>query len=82
MTVWQLHEAATHFEEIIEEVQTSGGQIIARDGSEEAVVISIAEYRLLAALDFPNHPMRGSMADNFEVGRVPDIHPGGDDPSE
>lgn len=44
---WQLQEAKTHFNEIIDAALTEGPQIITRQGIETAVVLSYTEYRQL-----------------------------------
>lgn len=47
MANWQVQQAKARFSEVLSDAETKGPQIITRHGSEQAVVISIAEYRKL-----------------------------------
>jgi antitoxin Phd len=47
MTTWQVHSAKARFSELLERATHEGPQIIARRGTERAVVLSIDEYRRL-----------------------------------
>jgi prevent-host-death family protein len=71
MGVWQLQEAKTHLSEMIEEANRTGPQIITRHGAERAVILSIAEYRALAAQkpDLRAYLLGGPKVDSFEVKR-------------
>jgi antitoxin Phd len=74
MAVWQVQEAKTRLSEVIEEANTKGPQIITRHGSERAVVLSIAEYRALAAHkpDLRVYLLGGPKVDSFDVPRERD----------
>lgn len=71
MAVWQVQEAKTRLSEVIEEANTTGPQIITRHGTERAVVLSIAEYRALAAHkpDLRAYLLGGPKVDSFDVPR-------------
>ena len=45
--VWQLNEAQSRFDEIVDQAITHGPQVIAHGGSRAAVVLSYAVYRRL-----------------------------------
>jgi hypothetical protein len=49
MGIWELSEATTHFNELVEEAQTEGAQFLMKDDSAIAVVLSMADYRCLRA---------------------------------
>ncbi len=57
MAIWQVQDAKTRFSELIERARTDGPQTITRHGAERAVVLSIEDYRALAAHkpDFKAH---------------------------
>ncbi len=57
--VWQLPEADTQFTEVVDEALEHGPQVVAQDGREVAVVISMEEYRRLK--------QRQSLADFFRL---------------
>ncbi len=44
---WQIQEAKNRFSELLREARSSGPQVITHRGEEEAVVVSIEEYRRL-----------------------------------
>jgi antitoxin Phd len=71
MSVWQVQEAKTKLSELIEDANTKGPQIITRHGTERAVILSIAEYRALAAqkLDFRAYLLSGPKFEGFEIER-------------
>jgi prevent-host-death family protein len=71
MAAWQVQEAKTRFSEVIEEANLKGPQIITRHGSERAVILSIADYRALAAHkpDLRQYLLGGPKVDSFEVKR-------------
>jgi prevent-host-death family protein len=71
MTTWSLQDAQTRFEDLIEHALTSGPQVIAADGVELAVVLSITDYSALAAArpDFKAHLLGGPKVDDFEIPR-------------
>ena len=74
MSVWQLHEAKTRLSEVIESACHDGPQIITRHGSERAVILSIPEYRSLAAHkpNLKDHLLGGPKVDNFTIKRPRD----------
>jgi prevent-host-death family protein len=71
MTTWQVQDAKAHFSEIIERAHTEGPQTITRHGAERAVVLSIEDYRALAANkpDFKAYLLGGPKVDDFSVPR-------------
>jgi antitoxin Phd len=71
MDKWQINEAKTRFSELIERARTEGPQTITRHGAERAVVLSIEDYRVLAAHkpDFKAHLLGGPKVDDFPVER-------------
>ncbi|HUH63799.1 MAG TPA: type II toxin-antitoxin system Phd/YefM family antitoxin [Terracidiphilus sp.] len=75
MAVWQVQEAKTRLSEVIEEANHNGPQIITRHGAERAVILSIADYRALAAHkpDLKAHLLGGPKVDNFEIKRDRDM---------
>jgi antitoxin Phd len=74
MAVWQVQEAKTRFSEVIERARTEGPQTITRHGTERAVVLSIEDYRALAAHkpDFKAHLLGGPKVDDFTIERERD----------
>jgi antitoxin Phd len=75
MSVWQVEEARSRLSELMEEAARKGPQIIALDGSERAVVLSIADYRALTAHkpDLRDYLLAGPKVDEFVVPRPRDI---------
>jgi antitoxin Phd len=71
MGTWQVQEAKTRFSELIERARTEGPQMITRHGAERAVVLSIEDYRALAAHkpDFKAYLLGGPKVDDFSVER-------------
>jgi antitoxin Phd len=71
MTTWQVQEAKTRLSEVIERARTEGPQTITRHGKERAVVLSIEDYRTLAAHrpDFKAYLLGGPKVDDFSVER-------------
>ena len=69
-----MQDAKTRFSELIERARSEGPQSITRHGKERAVVLSIEEYRLLAAHrpDFKSYLLGGPKVDNFSVERDQD----------
>ena len=68
MATWQVHNAKARFSELLERAAREGPQIIARRGTERAVVLSIDEYRRLVAAR-PNlraYLLGGPRVDDFE----------------
>ena len=71
MAIWQVQEAKTRLSEVIERARTEGPQTITRHGAERAIVISIEDYRALAANkpDFKAHLLGGPKVDDFSIDR-------------
>jgi antitoxin Phd len=70
---WQVHNAKAHFSELLERAAREGPQIIARRGTERAVVLSIDEYRrLVAARPNLRDYLLGPKVDDFEIKRSKD----------
>ena len=74
MSVWQVQDAKARLSEVIERARTEGPQTITRHGTERAVVLSIEDYRALAAHkpDFKAHLLGGPKVDDFSVERTRD----------
>lgn len=71
VATWQVQEAKTRLSEVIERARTEGPQTITRHGAERAIVLSIEDYRALAAHkpDFKAHLLGGPKVDDFSVDR-------------
>jgi prevent-host-death family protein len=71
MATWQVQAAKTHLSEVIELARTEGPQTITRHGRERAVLLSVEDYRALAALkpDFKAYLLGGPKLDGFEIER-------------
>ncbi|HWE84610.1 MAG TPA: type II toxin-antitoxin system Phd/YefM family antitoxin [Terracidiphilus sp.] len=71
MAVWQVQEAKGRFSELIEEAHNKGPQVITRHGSARAVVLSIKDYRRLAAHkpSLKEYLLGGAKVDDFEIQR-------------
>jgi len=71
MATWQVQEAKTRLSEVIERARTEGPQTITRHGAERAIVLSIEDYRALAANrpDFKAHLLGGPKVDDFSLDR-------------
>jgi antitoxin Phd len=71
MATWQVQDAKTRFSELIERARSEGPQTITRHGAERAVVLSIEDYRALAAHqpDFKAHLLGGPKVDDFPIER-------------
>jgi len=74
MTTWPVQDAKTRLSEVIERARTEGPQTITRHGAARAVVLSIEDYRTLAAYkpDFKAHLLGGPKVDDFSIPRDPD----------
>ncbi len=74
MSVWQVQDAKARLSEVIERARTEGPQTITRHGTERAVLLSIEDYRALAAHkpDFKAHLLGGPKIDDFSVERTRD----------
>lgn len=68
---WQVQEAKTRLSELIERARAEGPQTITRHGMEHAVVLSIEDYRALAAHkpDFKAYLLGGPKVDDFAIER-------------
>lgn len=75
MKTWQVQQAKTHLSELIEQAQTEGPQLITRHGNEQAVVLSIEEYKRLVAHkpDLKKHLLGGPKVDDFTIKRKRDF---------
>ena len=79
--MWQVQEAKARFSELLSRARHEGPQIITRHGREQAVVLSIEDYRALEAKtpDFKAHLLGGPKFDEFAIerdrdtGRVVDL---------
>jgi antitoxin Phd len=74
MTTWQIEEAETQLNEVIERASTEGPQTITSHGDACAVVLSIDAYVALAArnADFKAHLLGGPKFDEFWIDRSDD----------
>lgn len=74
MATWEVQDAKTHFSEVIARARSDGPQTITRHGAERAVVLSIEDYRALAAEkpDFKAYLMGGPKFDEFSIARDDD----------
>lgn len=73
--MWQVQEAKARFSELLSRACDEGPQIITRHGREQAVVLSIEDYRALEANapDFKAHLLGGPKFDEFSIERDRDI---------
>ncbi|HTU52674.1 MAG TPA: type II toxin-antitoxin system Phd/YefM family antitoxin [Acetobacteraceae bacterium] len=71
MATWQVQDAKTRLSEVIERARTEGPQTITRHGRERAVLLSIEDYRALAAHqpDFRAYLLGGPKVDDFSIDR-------------
>ena len=71
MATWQVQDAKKRFSEMIERARKEGPQTITRHGAERAVVLSIEDYRALAAHkpDFKAWLLGGPKVDDFSIRR-------------
>lgn len=78
MATWQVQDAKTRLSEVIERARTEGPQTITRHGAERAVVLSIEDYRALAANkpDFRAWLLGGPKVDDFSIERDSDSDSG------
>jgi prevent-host-death family protein len=74
MATWQVQDAKTRLSEVIERARSEGPQTITRHGTERAVVLSIEDYRALAANkpDFKAYLLGGPKVQDFAVERERD----------
>jgi antitoxin Phd len=71
MATWQVQDAKARFSEVIDRARTEGPQTITRHGTERAVVLSIEDFRALAAQrpDFKAYLLGGPKVDDFPIER-------------
>lgn len=71
MATWQVQDAKSRLSEVIERACTEGPQTITRHGRERAILISIEDYRALAAHkpDFKAYLLGGPKVDDFAIDR-------------
>jgi antitoxin Phd len=74
MATWQVHSAKARFSEVLDRAAREGPQIIAKRGTERAVVLSIEEYRWLVAArpNLRDYLLGGPKVDDFGVERSKD----------
>jgi len=74
MATWHVEGAKMQLNEVIERARTEGPQTITRHGTECAVVLSIEDYRALAARqpDFKAYLLGGPKFEEFAIERDPD----------
>lgn len=75
MSTWQIQSAKSRLSEVIERAQTEGPQTITRHGAERAVVLSIEDYRALAAHkpSFKSYLLGGPKVEDFSIDRDRDV---------
>ena len=71
MATWSSQDAKTHLSEMIKRACTEGPQTITRHGAALAIVLSIDEYRALAAHkpNFKAHLLGGPKVEEFFIER-------------
>jgi antitoxin Phd len=71
MAVWNAEESNSKWEAVIDEASGNGPQIITLHGMERAILLSVADYRALAAHapDLRAYLLGGPKVDSFEVER-------------
>jgi antitoxin Phd len=74
MANWPVQDAKTRFTEMVERARTDGPQTITRHGTARAVILSIEDYRALAAHkpDFKAHLLGGPKFHDFSIARDDD----------
>jgi antitoxin Phd len=74
MATWQVHRAKARLSELLERAEREGPQIIARRGTERAVVLSVGDYRKLvkAQPNLRDYLLGGPKVDDFEIERPED----------
>lgn len=70
-TRWQVQEAKQRFSELIRSATTEGPQVVTRHGEAIAVVIDIAEYRMLRGevVDFKDFLRSAPDFDDLDLSR-------------
>jgi prevent-host-death family protein len=71
MSTWPVQDAKTRLSALIERARTDGPQTITRHGTARAVLLSIEDYRALAAHkpDFKAYLLGGPKLDDFPIER-------------
>ena len=71
MAVWQVQDAKARFSEVLARARSDGPQTITRHGREQAVVLSVEDYRALVAQkpDFKAYLLGGPKVDDFAIER-------------
>lgn len=74
MAVWQVQDAKARLSEVIARAKSEGPQTITRHGREQAIVLSIDDYRAVIANrpDFKAYLLGGPKVEDFSVERDPD----------
>jgi prevent-host-death family protein len=69
--MWQVQQAKARLSEVIERARTDGPQFITRHGAEQAVILSIEDYRSMTApkMDFVSYLLSGPKVEGFEIER-------------
>lgn len=71
MAIWQVQQAKTRLSEVLSEANEKGPQIITKHGREQAVILSIADYRALTAHkpNLKDYLLGGPKVDRFQIER-------------
>lgn len=72
MATWKIQEAKTRFNEVIEQANKNGPQIITNHGAEHAVVLSIEDYQTLQTAAARACLLGGPKVDSFDIERATD----------
>lgn len=69
MGSWQMQEAKARLSELVESANTEGPQTITRHGAEQAVVLSMEDYKRLSATkdDFKEFLLGPPYVDDFVI---------------
>lgn len=72
MPLRQIQKAKAHFSELIKRARSEGPQTITRHGTEQAVVLSVEDYRALSAdrPDFVAYLLGGPKVESFDIPRA------------
>lgn len=72
MAAWPVQDAKMRFSELIERARSEGPQTITRHGKERAVLLSVEDYRAMAAHqpDFKAYLLGGPKVDDFPTERA------------
>lgn len=74
MDNWQIQDAKARFSALLAQACSQGPQGITRHGREQAVLLSVEDYRALVARqpDFRAHLLGGPKLRSFSIPREPD----------